>query len=124
MQFRDAVYEVVRTIPKGRVLGYGHVAAILGEPRRARHVGFALSRLEPGSEVPWWRVIRSSGEIALQGDPARGPLQRARLLEEGVEFIDRTRWKVDMKAHQWRPKARTVKRKPKARTVKRKKRSR
>jgi methylated-DNA-protein-cysteine methyltransferase-like protein len=111
MRFRDAVYEVVRTIPKGRVLGYGHVAAILGEPRRARHVGFALSRLEPGSNVPWWRVLRSSGEIALQGDPTRGPLQRARLIEEGVQFVDRKRQKVDMKAHQWRPKTRTVKKK-------------
>jgi methylated-DNA-protein-cysteine methyltransferase-like protein len=108
MQFRDAVYNVVRTIPKGRVLGYGHVAAILGEPRRARHVGFALSRLEPGAEVPWWRVIRSNGEIALKGDPTRGPLQRARLIEEDVAFVDRARTKVDMKTSQWKPEVRTV----------------
>jgi alkylated DNA nucleotide flippase Atl1 len=72
--------------------------------------GFALA-IEPGSNVPWWRVIRSSGEIALQGDPTRGPLQRARLIEEGVGFVDRKRQKVDMKAHQWRPKTRTVKKK-------------
>ena len=49
--------------------------------------------------------------FALQGDPTRGPLQRARLIEEGVVFVDRKRMKVDMKAHQWRPKTRTVKKK-------------
>lgn len=98
-RFRDAVYALVCQIPAGRVSGYGHVAARLGHPRMARQVGWALAALEPGSLVPWWRVIRSNGTIALQGDPTRGPLQRVLLVEEGVPFAAEDR--VDMGLARW-----------------------
>lgn len=96
--FHARVYEVVRTIPHGRVLGYGHVAAALGSPRAARQVGYALAALPAGSDVPWWRVIRSDGSIALQGDPARGPLQARLLMDEGVPVEDH---RVDMARARW-----------------------
>lgn len=96
--FRARVYAVVSGIPHGRVLGYGHVAAALGTPRAARQVGYALAALEPGTGVPWWRVIRSNGTLALQGDPARGPLQERLLREEGVVVAD---YKVDMNRFRW-----------------------
>lgn len=86
--FRRAVYAVVERIPAGRVLGYGHVAAALGSPRAARQVGYALAALPPETAVPWWRVIRSDGSIALQGDPARGPRQVALLEREGVVLVE------------------------------------
>jgi methylated-DNA-protein-cysteine methyltransferase-like protein len=98
--FRQAVYAMVDCIPCGRVAGYGHVATWLGQPRAARQVGFALAALEPGTSGPWWRVIRSNGTIALQGDPARGPRQLSQLRIEGVEATD---WKVSMRLHAWRP---------------------
>ena len=76
---------MVRLIPAGQVLGYGHVAALLGSPRAARQVGYALAALSPDAAdphgeapVPWWRVIRSDGSIAQAGDPAR-PLHQRRL---------------------------------------------
>lgn len=97
--FRAQVYRAVREIPPGRVLGYGHVAARLGRPRMARQVGYALSALEPGADVPWWRVIRSSGHIAMQGDPSRGPLQRQLLAQEGVRADEQDR--VDMGLYFW-----------------------
>jgi len=96
--FRAAVYAAVRQIPPGRVLGYGHVATLLGRPRAARQVGYALAALEPGTQVPWWQVLRSNGSIALQGDPDRGPRQAALLRQEGVAVhetqvdMDRARW--------------------------------
>ena len=98
--FRQAVYAAVRCIPHGQVLGYGHVAAVLGSPRAARQVGYALAALEPGTTVPWWRVIRSDGSVALQGDPARGPIQEACLREEGVAVVDH---RVDMRRFRWEP---------------------
>jgi methylated-DNA-protein-cysteine methyltransferase-like protein len=98
--FRDAVYAAVRCIPVGTVLGYGHVAALIGRPRAARQVGYALAALERGTAVPWWRVIRSDGSIALQGDPARGPAQHARLVEEGVDVVAH---RVDMRRFRWTP---------------------
>lgn len=96
--FRAAVYDAVRAIPPGAVLGYGHVAALIGRPRMGRHVGWALSALEPGADVPWWRVIRSDGSIALQGDPSRGPLQEALLRSEGV-VVARSR--VNLRIYRW-----------------------
>jgi methylated-DNA-protein-cysteine methyltransferase-like protein len=100
LRWRGAVEAVVRAIPPGRVLGYGQVAALLGRPRAARQVGFALAALGPGTTVPWWRVLRSDGSIALQGDPTRGPLQAAALRAEGIAVVDFT---VDMAAVGWRP---------------------
>jgi methylated-DNA-protein-cysteine methyltransferase-like protein len=86
--FRDAVYEVVRRIPFGRVTTYGDVAAVLGARRAARRVGWALGSLpvELGTTVPWHRVINAQGMISLRDDLTRGPLQRSLLEAEGVRF--------------------------------------
>lgn len=85
--FRARVYAVVEAIPPGRVMGYGHVAAALGQPGAARQVGWALAALPSGTAVPWQRVVRSSGHLAMQGDPSRAREQRLRLLAEGVEVV-------------------------------------
>ena len=98
--FKAAIYAMVHCIPHGRVAGYGHVAAWIGHPRAARQVGFALAALEPGTTTPWWRVIRSNGHIALQGDPNRGPRQAQLLGQEGVEVHD---WRVAMNRFAWSP---------------------
>jgi methylated-DNA-protein-cysteine methyltransferase-like protein len=100
MSFHARVYELVARIPPGRVMGYGHVAAALGSARAARQVGWALAALPAGTEVPWHRVIRSSGGLAFQGDPSRALVQRALLEEEGVVFEgDR----VPMGLYGWAP---------------------
>lgn len=94
------VQELVRSIPAGRVMGYGHVAAALGHARMARQVGWALAALPAGSDVPWHRVLRSSGELAYAGDPQRPLLQRHLLEVEGVEFRGE---RVDMARFGWHP---------------------
>ena len=57
--FVEAVLDIVAAIPPGRVMTYGDVAATLGS-RAARAVGTVMARY--GSDVPWWRVVRASGE--------------------------------------------------------------
>ncbi|MEC8381646.1 MAG: methylated-DNA--[protein]-cysteine S-methyltransferase [Myxococcota bacterium] len=94
------VFKVVRTIPTGQVMSYGDVAKAIGMPRHARQVGYALSSLEPHTTVPWWRVIRTDGSIAMQGDMVRGPKQVALLKAEAVVFKGQ---KVDMQRHRWWP---------------------
>jgi len=59
--FAEAVLAVVDQIPEGRVLAYGDIAELLGQGG-PRQVGAVMSRY--GSSVPWWRVIRASGEAA------------------------------------------------------------
>lgn len=92
--FNARVYAVVRHVPAGRVTTYGDVATVLGSPRVARHVGFALAALVSGrveDPVPWHRVINAQGRISFKGDPIRSNHQRALLEGEGVTFDDRDR---------------------------------
>jgi alkylated DNA nucleotide flippase Atl1 len=60
--FVSRVLEVVASIPPGRAMAYGDVAAAVGT-RAARAVGTVMSHY--GSDVPWWRVVRASGHPAL-----------------------------------------------------------
>jgi methylated-DNA-protein-cysteine methyltransferase related protein len=92
--FANEVYRLVAKCPRGKVVSYGGVAALLGKPRLARAVGAALRDLPDGSKVPWWRVINSSGGISID---AKG-LQRALLEGEGVKF---KRDKVDWEKYGW-----------------------
>ena len=102
--FHTAVYRCAQLIPAGKVLGYGHLASMIGRPGYARHVGTALSRLLPETSsnmVPWWRVVRSDGSIAMQGDVTRGPRQIALLQQELVPFT--SPHKVNMRLARWTP---------------------
>jgi alkylated DNA nucleotide flippase Atl1 len=56
--FVDGVLDVVASIPPGRVMSYGQVAATIGS-RSARGVGRVMAH--HGNEVPWWRVVRAGG---------------------------------------------------------------
>jgi methylated-DNA-protein-cysteine methyltransferase-like protein len=85
--FYDEVFEIVKKIPKGRVTSYGRIAILLGRPRAARAVGYALSSLPkiPNQTIPWQRVINSKGTIS-SGEPGRSNLQRKLLEKEGIQF--------------------------------------
>ena len=63
-RFRGAVYRFVRTIPRGRVVTYGQIAALLGAPRAARAVGMAMRHCPAG--LPWHRVVNARGGISLR----------------------------------------------------------
>ena len=84
--FSERVYDVVRRIPAGKAASYGDVAALLGSPRAARGVGWALNALEGDSSVPWWRVINKRGAISIRHPDVSPKVQRALLESEGVEF--------------------------------------
>lgn len=88
--FHAQVYAMVKRVPRGRVTTYGDVATMLGSPRVARHVGWALAALED-ARVPWHRVINAQGRISFKGDVARAAVQRRLLEAEGVVFDARER---------------------------------
>lgn len=92
--FFDKVYDIVRQVPQGRVISYGGIAHILGEPRAARQVGWAMRVCPDG--IPWQRVVKASGEVA-GGEHAE--IRRALLEEEGVTFLSDGR--VDMEKYRW-----------------------
>lgn len=99
--FFDQVYLVVQQIPEGKVASYGQVAAILGAPRAARTVGWALASLRESNEdaVPWQRVINSQGRISIRNLRHGVDEQRNLLEAEGVEFD--ARGYVDWRRFGW-----------------------
>lgn len=89
--FFQQVYAIVAQIPKGQALSYGQIAQMLGRPRAARMVGWAMRRCP--EELPWHRVVKVDGSIAGGG---QSELRRALLEGEGVPFLPDRR--VDWKA--------------------------
>ena len=79
------VYAAIAAIPHGRVASYGAIAARAGLLGRARLVGRLLGEVPDGMVLPWYRVLRSSGHIAMPVG-SRGFREQSRLLRaEGVE---------------------------------------
>jgi methylated-DNA-protein-cysteine methyltransferase-like protein len=98
----EAVWALVRNVPPGRVATYGQLATLLGSPRGARQVGFAMF-FAGLTDVPWHRVVNARGEISHGGHPDRPAVQRALLEAEGVAFDDAGR--IDLGQYGWRPMA-------------------
>ena len=94
--FRDRVFALVSSIPEGKVMTYGQIAALCGNPRAARIVGGIAHWGDP--ELPWQRVVKKDGSLA-EGYPGGIAGHKEHLLRENIEFINN---KVYMEKHQWR----------------------
>lgn len=66
--FTKAVIEQIQSIPPGKVMTYGGVAAAAGSPRAARQVVRILHSMSAKYDLPWHRVVNAKGEIALRDD--------------------------------------------------------
>jgi len=97
--FFERVYTIVRQVPPGQVVSYGQVAAMLGAPRAARTVGWALHALPVDSDVPWHRVINARGRISTSCQEHDASVQQQLLEAEGVAFD--ARGYVDMARFRW-----------------------
>lgn len=93
-----AVHDLVREIPRGRVMTYGQISTWLRSRLSPAAVGWAMAVAPEG--VPWQRVVNASGGCSTErrGDLPPG-LQQALLEQEGVAFgedgtldLDRYRW--------------------------------
>ncbi len=92
------VYRVVALIPRGRVASYGQVAAMV-TGCTARMVGYAMSGIPEGLDLPWQRVVNSQGGISSRGE-GEGMAEQRKILEmEGVCFRESGR--IDMKRFRW-----------------------
>ncbi len=60
--FRVHVETLVAQIPKGRVMTYGQLAALCGNPQAARVVGGIAHFGDPA--LPWQRVVNKAGGLA------------------------------------------------------------
>ena len=94
----ERIYDVVRQIPKGYVATYGQVAALAGNRRWARVVGYAL-HVNPDPEgIPCYRIVTKEGNVS-SAFAFGGSNEQIKLLQEdGIEFIN---GHVDMEKFQW-----------------------
>ncbi|HLY28516.1 MAG TPA: MGMT family protein [Aggregatilineales bacterium] len=99
-KFNAQVYTLVKLIPRGKLLSYGKVAALLGVPNGARQVGWAMAALPDDTDVPWQRVINAQGRISTRRRPGDERHQRERLDAEGVHFSEDGRV---LPSHWWTP---------------------
>ena len=82
----EKIYEVVKSIPKGKVATYGQVALLAGNPRWERVVGYALHvNPEPGI-IPCHRVVNREGKVAPSFAFGGEGVQRQLLESEGIVF--------------------------------------
>ncbi len=96
--FTDKAIDVIKSIPKGKVLTYGRVALLAGSPHSARQVGYILHRLTEANNLPWHRVLNSKGKISMR-DPIAYVTQKGLMESEGVVFS--TEDSINLKKYIW-----------------------
>ncbi len=97
---QQEVFELVRTIARGRVMSYGQISECMAGRLSPRAVGWMMNRCP--EEIPWQRVVNASGGCSTDRLPdfPKG-LQRSLLEEEGVEF--RANGTLDLEVYRWWP---------------------
>jgi methylated-DNA-protein-cysteine methyltransferase-like protein len=98
----NRIYEVISTIPRGRVATYGQIAELAGIAGQPRRVGYALSALPANSGIPWHRVINAQGRISFPPRSEHEKLQRRLLKQEKVVFDSTGR--INLSLFRWQPK--------------------
>lgn len=95
----EKIYEVVKKIPKGRVATYGQVAALAGNRRLSRVVGYALHVNPDPENIPCYRVVNRFGEVSRAFAFGGENMQIILLRADGIEVTDEG--KVDLDTYLW-----------------------
>ncbi|NHJ20784.1 MAG: MGMT family protein [Candidatus Lokiarchaeota archaeon] len=96
--FTQDVIKIIKNIPVGKVLTYGKIAKLAGNPRGARQVSWLLHSSSNKYNLPWHRVINSQGKIVLKAEDGK-EFQKILLEKEGIEIVGEN--KVDLKKYLW-----------------------
>ncbi len=94
----ERIYDIVKQIPSGKVATYGQVAALAGNKRWARVVGYALHANPDPEHIPCHRVVNRMGEVS-KAFAFGGENRQIGLLE--VEGVSLEGNRVDLRKYQW-----------------------
>lgn len=95
----ELIYDVVRQIPKGQVATYGQIAALAGNKRWSRVVGYALHVNPDPEHIPCHRVVNRLGEVSKAFAFGGENRQIALLEKEGVQVEGNC---VDLEQYGWK----------------------
>lgn len=94
------IWRTTLQIPVGKVASYGQIADLAGLPGSARLVGKAMGYAPQEMQIPWYRVLRSNGQIAFPKGSEQALKQTGLLQEEGVVVLNN---RVKLKEFRWGP---------------------
>ena len=97
--FTNKVVHIIKSIPKGKILTYGFISKLAGNPRAARQVSWLLHSSTKKYDLPWHRVINSRGIIALKSIEDK-EYQKNLLEQEGI--IVSEGYKINLKDYLWK----------------------
>ncbi len=97
--YREGVFRIVRSIPRGQVMTYGQIAEILGEGYTPRTVGFVMH--SANDKTPWHRVVNAQGGCSTRGIVLPHDKQQRMLEAEGIRFNKSGR--CDLQTYLWIP---------------------
>ena len=93
---KQRVYDLLLTIPKGKVITYGQIAELMGNRAWARAVGNALHGNPDGDRYPCYKVVNSCGELSFSYAFGGIGEQKRRLEADGIVVKN---GKVDLKQY-------------------------
>lgn len=96
----ELIYKEVMKIPVGRVATYGQIAALAGNPKWSRVVGYALHKNPAFGTIPCHRVVNRKGRLAPAFAVGGAKIQAQMLQKEGVTVVDGY---VDLEKYGYKP---------------------
>lgn len=97
-EFTEKAIEVIKGIPKGKVMTYKDVAISCGNHKASRQVARVLHSMSEKHSLPWQRVINSKGEISFKEGTHR-ERQISMLESEGVKVSEKG--KIDLSVYRF-----------------------
>ncbi len=99
-QKAEQIWHTVLKVPRGQVASYGLIADLAGLPGRARMVGKVMQYAPDNMQLPWYRILRSNGQLAFAPGSESARRQASLLRDEGV-VVNNNR--VNLKQFGWQP---------------------
>lgn len=96
----EKIWQTVSQVPRGKVSSYGFIADLAGLPGRARLVGSMMQYAPKEMQLPWYRILKSNGQLAFSSGSRMADRQKGFLQEEGVVVLNN---RVNLKQFGWKP---------------------
>ncbi len=97
----EKIKNLIRGIPKGRVVTFAVLSAHAGPGFEVLKISREVRAFASKGELPWWRVVRRDGQRGMVSSSAELAKRQQQLLEaEGIEFKKGT---FDLAKYQWEP---------------------